>query len=171
MGQMQMWGRGFAAGPSEIMQAINNSLPVDRRLWREDLAGSKAHAAMLRDQGIIDADDADAILAGLDTIEGEFERDGVPDRPDLEDIHMLVEARLAELIGPAAGRLPGARARGAAATSPLVSCAHGLAKGAGGAARLAGRGIRSVGRQAEVATEERVFNSRPDRAGSGRRRD
>ncbi|WP_029942088.1 argininosuccinate lyase [Sphingomonas astaxanthinifaciens] len=106
-----MWGGRFAAGPSEIMQAINNSLPVDRRLWREDLAGSRAHAAMLRDCGIIDADDAAAILSGLDTIEAEFEANGVPDRADLEDIHMLVEARLAELIGPAAGRLHTARSR------------------------------------------------------------
>ncbi|WP_344697615.1 argininosuccinate lyase [Sphingomonas rosea] len=106
-----MWGGRFAAGPSAIMQAINNSLPVDRRLWREDLAGSKAHAAMLRDCGIIDADDAAAILSGLDSIEAEFEANGVPDRPDLEDIHMLVEARLAELIGPAAGRLHTARSR------------------------------------------------------------
>jgi len=106
-----MWGGRFAAGPSAIMQAINNSLPVDRRLWREDIEGSKAHAAMLRDQGIIGSEDAAAILTGLDTIAAEFERDGVPDRPDLEDIHMLVEARLAELIGPAAGRLHTARSR------------------------------------------------------------
>lgn len=111
MSSNQMWGGRFAAGPSEIMQAINNSLPVDRRLWREDLRGSKAHAAMLRDQGIIDGDDAAAILGGLDRIEAEFEAEGVPDRPDLEDIHMLVEARLAELIGPAAGRLHTARSR------------------------------------------------------------
>ncbi|GAA4039209.1 argininosuccinate lyase [Sphingomonas rosea] len=111
MSSNQMWGGRFAAGPSAIMQAINNSLPVDRRLWREDLAGSKAHAAMLRDCGIIDADDAAAILSGLDSIEAEFEANGVPDRPDLEDIHMLVEARLAELIGPAAGRLHTARSR------------------------------------------------------------
>ncbi|GLR46950.1 argininosuccinate lyase [Sphingomonas astaxanthinifaciens DSM 22298] len=111
MSSNQMWGGRFAAGPSEIMQAINNSLPVDRRLWREDLAGSRAHAAMLRDCGIIDADDAAAILSGLDTIEAEFEANGVPDRADLEDIHMLVEARLAELIGPAAGRLHTARSR------------------------------------------------------------
>jgi argininosuccinate lyase len=111
MSSNQMWGGRFAAGPSAVMRAINNSLPVDRRLWREDLAGSRAHAAMLRDTGIITPDDAEAILGGLDTIAAEFEKDGVPDRPELEDIHMLVEARLAELIGPAAGRLHTARSR------------------------------------------------------------
>jgi argininosuccinate lyase len=107
----KMWGGRFAAGPSEIMQTINASLPVDRRMWREDLAGSRAHAAMLRDQGIIGAEDAAAILAGLDTIQAEFERDGPPTDLALEDIHMAVESRLAELIGPAAGRLHTARSR------------------------------------------------------------
>src|SRR6478609_327460 len=106
-----MWGGRFERGPAAVMQQINNSLPVDRRLWREDLAGSVAHATMLRDQGIIPADDAAAILGGLATIRAEFEQGGVPDRPELEDIHMLVEARLAELIGPVAGRLHTARAR------------------------------------------------------------
>jgi argininosuccinate lyase len=111
MSSNQMWGGRFAAGPSAVMQAINASLPVDQRLWREDIAGSKAHAAMLRDQGIIGAEDAAAILDGLDRIAAEFESEGVPNRPELEDIHMLVEARLAELIGPAAGRLHTARSR------------------------------------------------------------
>ncbi|WP_344711456.1 argininosuccinate lyase [Sphingomonas humi] len=106
-----MWGGRFAAGPSEIMQTINASLPVDRRMWREDLAGSRAHAAMLRDAGIIGGEDATAILAGLDTIEAEFEADGPPTDLALEDIHMAVESRLAELIGPAAGRLHTARSR------------------------------------------------------------
>lgn len=106
-----MWGGRFAAGPSEIMQEINASLPVDRRMWREDLAGSRAHAAMLRDQGIISAEDAAAILGGLDTIAAEFERNGPPIDLALEDIHMAVESRLAELIGPAAGRLHTARSR------------------------------------------------------------
>jgi argininosuccinate lyase len=111
MSSNQMWGGRFAAGPSAVMQAINASLPVDQRLWREDIAGSKAHAAMLRDTGIIGAEDAASILAGLDRIAAEFEAEGVPNRPELEDIHMLVEARLAELIGPAAGRLHTARSR------------------------------------------------------------
>jgi argininosuccinate lyase len=111
MSSNKMWGGRFAAGPSAVMQAINASLPVDRRLWREDIAGSRAHAAMLRAQGILSAEDADAILAGLDRIAAEFEAEGVPDSGEHEDIHMLVEARLAELIGPAAGRLHTARSR------------------------------------------------------------
>ncbi|WP_344708050.1 argininosuccinate lyase [Sphingomonas swuensis] len=106
-----MWGGRFAAGPSEIMQTINASLGVDRRMWREDLAGSRAHATMLRDQGILSADDAAAILDGLDAVADEFERDGPPTDIALEDIHMAVEARLAELIGPVAGRLHTARSR------------------------------------------------------------
>ena len=107
----QMWGGRFGAGPSAIMQQINASIPVDKRLWQEDIAGSKAHAAMLRDCGILSAEDAAAILDGLDRIAAEYERDGVPERLELEDIHMTVEARLAELIGPAAGRLHTARSR------------------------------------------------------------
>ncbi len=107
----KMWGGRFAAGPSAVMQAINASLPIDRRMWREDLAGSRAHAAMLRDQGIVEAEDAAAILSGLDTIEAEFEADGPPTDLALEDIHMAVESRLAELIGSVAGRLHTARSR------------------------------------------------------------
>jgi len=111
MSSNQMWGGRFAAGPSEVMQAINASIPVDKRLWREDIAGSKAHAAMLVSQGIIDKEDGAAILAGLDTVAAEFAANGVPEDLALEDIHMTVEARLAELIGPAAGRLHTARSR------------------------------------------------------------
>lgn len=107
----KMWGGRFAAGPSEVMQAINASLPVDGRLWREDIAASRAHATMLRATGIIAAEDAAAILAGLDTIASEYEAGGPPVDFALEDIHMAVEARLAELIGPAAGRLHTARSR------------------------------------------------------------
>ena len=106
--------RGAAASAvpaSDLMQRINASISFDKRLWREDIAGSKAHAAMLRDQGIIAAEDAEAILKGLDQIAEEFERDGVPERVELEDIHMTVEHRLTELIGPAAGRLHTARSR------------------------------------------------------------
>ena len=93
------------------MREINASIGFDKRLWREDIAGSKAHATMLRDQGIIAAEDAEAILKGLDQIMEEFERDGVPERVELEDIHMAVEHRLTELVGPAAGRLHTARSR------------------------------------------------------------
>ena len=93
------------------MTRINASIGFDKRLWREDIAASKAHAAMLGEQGIISEADAAAILEGLDQIAGEYERDGVPERIELEDIHMTVEHRLGELIGPAAGRLHTARSR------------------------------------------------------------
>jgi argininosuccinate lyase len=93
------------------MQRINASIGFDKRLWREDIAASKAHAAMLCDQGIIAQADAAAILEGLDQIAGEYQRDGVPERIELEDIHMTVETRLTELIGAAAGRLHTARSR------------------------------------------------------------
>jgi argininosuccinate lyase len=107
----EMWGGRFAGKPAELMREINASIRFDKRLWREDIAASKAHAAMLRDCGIVGAADAAAILGGLDTIAAEFERDGVPENAELEDIHMSVEHRLAELIGPAAGRLHTARSR------------------------------------------------------------
>ena len=105
------WGGRFETKPAALMTRINASISFDKRLWREDIAASKAHAAMLRDQKIIGDDDAAAILGGLDQIAAEFERDGVPERVDLEDIHMTVEHRLTELIGPAAGRLHTARSR------------------------------------------------------------
>jgi len=106
-----MWGGRFAEGPSALMREINASIGFDKRLWRQDIAASKAHAAMLAAQGIVAQADVDAILDGLDTIAGEYEANGVPEDPALEDIHMHVEARLAELIGPAAGRLHTARSR------------------------------------------------------------
>jgi argininosuccinate lyase len=105
------WGGRFEAKPAELMQRINASIAFDKRLWREDIGASRAHAAMLRDQGIIGEDDAEAILGGLEQVAAEYERDGVPERIELEDIHMTVESRLAELIGPAAGRLHTARSR------------------------------------------------------------
>ncbi|MFL6730866.1 MAG: argininosuccinate lyase, partial [Sphingomicrobium sp.] len=105
------WGGRFERRPDELMTRINASIRFDKRLWREDIAASRAHAAMLREQGIVSAADAAAILKGLDQIAAEYERDGVPERVDLEDIHMTVEHRLGELIGPAAGRLHTARSR------------------------------------------------------------
>ena len=93
------------------MQEINASIPFDKRLWRQDIELSMAHVAMLGNQGIVSAADADAIAAGLAQILGEYEADGVPENLALEDIHMHVEARLAELIGPVAGRLHTARSR------------------------------------------------------------
>ncbi len=106
-----MWGGRFAGGPAEIMQRINVSIGFDKRLYAEDIAGSKAHCAMLVRQKIISAEDGAAILEGLDRIRGEIEAGKFPFREEHEDIHMNVEARLAELIGPAAGRLHTARSR------------------------------------------------------------
>ncbi len=106
-----MWGGRFAAGPSAIMREINASIPFDKALWRQDIAASKAHVAMLGTAGIIAADDALVIANGLDAVAAEYERDGVPEDWGREDIHMTTEARLAELIGPVAGRLHTARSR------------------------------------------------------------
>ncbi len=106
-----MWGGRFAAGPSAIMREINASIPFDKALWREDIAASKAHVAMLGAQGIVSAEDAAAIATGLDQVAVEYEANGVPEDWGLEDIHMTTEARLAELIGPVAGRLHTARSR------------------------------------------------------------
>ena len=106
-----MWGGRFAAGPAAIMAEINASIPFDKRLWQQDIAGSRAHVAMLGATGILSAADAAAIDAGLEQVRGEFAADGVPVDLALEDIHMTVESRLAELIGPVAGRLHTARSR------------------------------------------------------------
>jgi argininosuccinate lyase len=107
----KMWGGRFAAEPDAIMADINTSIDVDRKLYRQDIAASRAHAEMLAHQGIISADDARSILHGLDTILSEMEGERFQFRRALEDIHMNVEARLGELIGPAAGRLHTARSR------------------------------------------------------------
>ena len=106
-----MWGGRFAEGPSAVMQAINASLPFDKQMWAQDIAGSKAHAAMLAATGIVAQADADAIATGLDAVAADYAANGVPDDLALEDIHMLTEARLAERIGAAAGRLHTARSR------------------------------------------------------------
>ncbi len=106
-----MWGGRFAEGPSAVMQAINASLPFDKQMWRQDIAGSKAHAAMLGQQGIVSAADAATIAAGLDAVAADYAANGVPDDLALEDIHMLTEARLADRIGAVAGRLHTARSR------------------------------------------------------------
>ncbi len=106
-----MWGGRFAAGPASVMREINASIPFDKRLWKQDIAGSKAHVAMLGAQGIVSAEDAATIDAGLDQVAAEYESHGVPVNLDLEDIHMVTESRLAELIGPVAGRLHTARSR------------------------------------------------------------
>jgi len=106
-----MWGGRFAEGPSAVMREINASIPFDKRLWRQDLRGSQAHAAMLGAQGIISPEDAAAIGTGLELVAADFRADGVPVDLALEDIHMLAESRLAEKIGATAGRLHTARSR------------------------------------------------------------
>ena len=106
-----MWGGRFAEGPSAVMREINASIPFDKALWWQDILASKAHAAMLGAQGIVSAEDAQAIGDGLDKVANEYEANGVPEDWDLEDIHMTTESRLAELIGPVAGRLHTARSR------------------------------------------------------------
>ena len=93
------------------MREINASIPFDKALWRQDIAASKAHVDMLGVQGIVTAEDAKTIANGLDAVAAEYEADGVPEDWDLEDIHMTTEGRLAELIGPVAGRLHTARSR------------------------------------------------------------
>jgi argininosuccinate lyase len=106
-----MWGGRFAEGPDAVMREINASLPFDKRMWQQDLAGSQAHVAMLAKQGIVSAEDAKAIANGLTQIAAEYAANGPPTDLALEDIHMATEARLAELIGPVAGRLHTARSR------------------------------------------------------------
>ncbi len=106
-----MWGGRFAGGPATVMREINASIAVDKRLWRQDIAASKAHAAMLGRQGILTAKEAKRILDGLDAIAAEYETGKLVEDPALEDIHMHVEHRLTELIGPVAGKLHTARSR------------------------------------------------------------
>src|SRR6185437_1785262 len=107
----KMWGGRFTSGPDKVMEEINASIDFDRHLYRQDIAASKAHAEMLAKQGIIVADDAQKIARGLDTILSEIEAGKFSFQRALEDIHMNVESRLTDLIGPAAGRLHTARSR------------------------------------------------------------
>ena len=107
----RMWGGRFEEGPDAVMEEINASIDFDRELFRQDILGSTAHARMLAAQGIIAADDAEKIVAGLDTILREIEAGKFTFSRALEDIHLNIEARLAELIGSAAGRLHTARSR------------------------------------------------------------
>ena len=107
----QMWGGRFAAGPDAIMEAINASIGFDKRMAAQDIAGSRAHAAMLAATGILSDSDAAAIREGLLTVLSEIEAGEFTFSTALEDIHMNVEARLKTLIGDAAGRLHTARSR------------------------------------------------------------
>ena len=106
-----MWGGRFGGGPAAVMREINASIAIDKRLWREDIAASRAHAAMLGKQGILSAEDATAIDDGLLQIAAEIEAGQLDEDPALEDIHMHVEHRLTELIGDAGSRLHTARSR------------------------------------------------------------
>jgi argininosuccinate lyase len=106
-----MWGGRFGEGPGEIMREINASIPFDKRLWQEDIAGSKAHADMLAASGIISDEDNAEIQRGLTAIYAEYEAHGVPVDLTLEDIHMVTETRLRALVGEPAARLHTARSR------------------------------------------------------------
>jgi argininosuccinate lyase len=107
----KMWGGRFAASPAEIMEDINASIDFDKRLWRHDILASKAHVAMLGATGILTAAEADEIARGLDRIEEEIATNSFKFSRSLEDIHLNIESRLAELIGPLAGKLHTARSR------------------------------------------------------------
>ncbi|WP_167956221.1 argininosuccinate lyase [Sphingomonas jejuensis] len=106
-----MWGGRFAGGPAAVMREINASIGFDKRMWRQDVAGSIAHVDMLGRQGIVPSTDAAAIRDGLGRVRDGYAAGDLPDDPALEDIHMATEARLADDIGPAAGRLHTARSR------------------------------------------------------------
>lgn len=106
-----MWGGRFASGPSAVMEAINTSVHIDKRLAEEDIAGSLAHAAMLAACGIISSDDADRIAAGLKDVREDIRQGRFEWKPGLEDVHMNIEAALREKIGAPAGRLHTARSR------------------------------------------------------------
>ncbi|MEX2616842.1 MAG: argininosuccinate lyase [Alphaproteobacteria bacterium] len=106
-----MWGGRFAAGPDAVMSEINASIGFDKRLYAQDIAGSKAHCRMLVDTGIVTPADGDAIISGLDSILMEIESGRFEFKTALEDIHMNVESRLREMIGDAAGRLHTGRSR------------------------------------------------------------
>ncbi len=110
-GAQGLWGGRFNRGPGALMRAINASIAVDQRLWREDIEGSKAHAAMLAAQGIISSDDEKAIQEGLDAIGAEIAAGQFEFSEDLEDIHLNIEARLTERIGEAGKRLHTGRSR------------------------------------------------------------
>lgn len=106
-----IWGGRFEAGPDAVMDAINVSIDVDKRMYKQDIAGSRAHCKMLKAKNIIPAADADAILKGLDQVKAEIDAGTFEFKRAYEDIHMNVEARLTEIIGPVAGRLHTARSR------------------------------------------------------------
>ena len=107
----KMWGGRFQSAPHAIMEEVNASIDFDRKLALQDIAGSKAHVAMLAETGIVTREQADAIAAGLERIRGEIESGTFTFSRALEDIHMNIESRLTEIVGPDAGRLHTARSR------------------------------------------------------------
>jgi argininosuccinate lyase len=111
LGAVGLWGGHFAHGPAPLMEQINASIGFDKRLYAHDIAGSKAHAAMLAEVGILSAAERDAIVAGLERIQGEIETGDFPFSAALEDIHLNIEARLTELIGEPGRKLHTARSR------------------------------------------------------------
>jgi argininosuccinate lyase len=107
----KMWGGRFESAPAAIMEEINASIDFDKALWRQDIQGSRAHVAMLAKQGIVTAANAEAITEGLGLIEKDIAHGQFNFTRALEDIHMNIESRLAEIVGPDAGRLHTARSR------------------------------------------------------------
>jgi argininosuccinate lyase len=99
------WGGRFEQDTDALVEAYTESVSYDRRLWRQDIAGSKAHARMLARQGVLSGDEADGIVAGLDAVAAEIEAGTFVWKAELEDVHMNIEARLTELIGPLGGKL------------------------------------------------------------------
>ncbi len=114
-----LWGGHFAQGPAPLMEQINASIGFDKRLYAHDIAGSKAHAAMLAQAGILSAAERDAIIGGLERIQREIEAGEFPFSAALEDIHMNIEARLTELVGEPGRKLHTARSRNDQAATDL----------------------------------------------------
>jgi argininosuccinate lyase len=107
----KLWGGRFGQGTDALVEAYTESVSYDRRLWRQDIAGSKAHARMLAKQGVLTAEEADGIVAGLDAVAAEIEAGTFVWQVGLEDVHMNIESRLTELIGPLGGKLHTGRSR------------------------------------------------------------
>jgi len=107
----KLWGGRFGQGTDALVEAYTESVSFDCRLWRQDIAGSKAHARMLARQGVLTAEEADGIVAGLDAVAAEIEAGTFAWKVELEDVHMNIEARLTELIGPLGGKLHTGRSR------------------------------------------------------------
>jgi len=107
----KMWGGRFGEGTGALMEAYSESVSYDRRMYRQDIAGSKAHARMLGRRGVLTGEEAERIVSGLDQVLDEIEVGAFPWRAELEDVHMNVEQRLTELIGPLGGKLHTGRSR------------------------------------------------------------